>query len=1795
MAKSIDILFGVKGGASVSGESGAEILKAIQGIVSEIEQQGVTKLKFTPDTSGISAGAQQTVQSMQNMEAAIKANKVAEAELKVETQKARLEQQKTNAARAETLHQIEQETAAHKKNTWQQQEEARATRENRRVENQAIAANIKNMKKYQQLGEIADKYKSQIKSVGMQDEVKSLLGKFRAGDFTDARNAEIAFDEMNKRLREAGVYTDTFSSKVRKLFGEHFDTAVAMVGVHALQQAVQQLYQNVVALDRVTTDLQIATGMSRSETKELVSQYSELGQELGATTADTAKAADTWLRQGKDLQETQELVRQTMYLSKLGQIDSEEAATALTSALKGYKLEAADAASVVDKLVSVDMLAAASSGGIATAMSECANSANIAGVSMDKLIGYLTVVKEVTQDGDESVGKFAKTMFARMGNIKSGRLEDPETGESLSDVETVLSNLGIKLRDSNSEFRNFGDVLDEVASKWDSYNSVQQHAIAQAFGNTRNQEKFLVLMENYKDALSYTETAEESAGTAAAKYEEAYMSSIEAAQNRLMASFESMSTAALDGGLVAGLMDIANALTKILTPLVSIIGIADGLPVKIAAFIAIISLLNKTTLVSTIFSLAKGTTTLSFSVNNLLAKLISLNSQGLMGIISSIPSLIVGLGSLITKFGLASVAGMNFKGILDMLNINPIMLAISTIMAAGYGIYKAIDYFTTTPDEWKEKASEIKQEASKLISETDNLKTELESVRDKIAEIQAKGTLSLTDEAELSRLKRENAELQRKIELNKIAQQSKVEDAKKAFSGSVSKWLEDGAYYFGVRQGDPNAKKQVYERTGIGVNKEAERNILDYVDDYIRRKQSGEPEQYLESIKEDIEKKASEYQTALDTLFSSGYTYGSDKEIDAYIDRIESFLDRVLYLTQGAEGLFDQILNRDKFEEARTALEGLSDSGEMSAESLRSLYDTNENVKAFVDYLVSVPGMVDWKAILGEDDFKKYDKDSNGFIDSTEASAAAGANLAKILGWVSNEFQTADKEIEKTASSFASTLRLTKDQAKQIEEGKDAIGSLSNALKELESQYSKIANGNVDVTRLATTSSILKKSFSNGGKVAYSLEIIPETKNGDALSKKEIENYLSEIEQKIKDGASQSDILEWDKEHKGLIVNIHTGVPDDNDEALEKLKNKYSQLAQALSTRVAADNIKEIQDAATKASKALKQVKEDGSLSNDSLLSIYEAFGETEGFEKYIGVLTDTSASYEDLQNALNGLYSEYIQQSAALDNLNSTNAAYIEAQLKAAGVTNAHEVVTMKLKTSLENFDETRRESIKNILVEQGANDTLISSYNQMATAYINAQNNMSQVLDESVKARISAMGIELDSIKSVGDAYSAMIEAYYQNARKDRQNTAAPISPTWFKNEIQKGNTEYVKKILGSTFGVDGDKIVNGILASAAASEQREKLEALLGKLIHIDPTVSSIPDFGSSSSKNSKKEQTAGEKASDAWSKYYKELKHKRDMNLISDKQYYNTLAKNYRGYLKNYEETADTVRSVQEEIYDNLKKLYKEDLEKQKDALQKKKDQLKDYYDKQKQMIEDSADAESEKKKREEYAKELGQLEHLISILKRDTTQEAKRQLAEAQDELAQKQKEYDDWEKSNAKDKVLDALDKEYEQRSSSIDAQVEKLDTRVDNIDNGVGNIYKTLLSWAKSKGYRTDGLATGTDSASGGWYRTQENGPEAIGLNMGNGDFTYLTPKSKVWNASATEVLYHFANSPLRFLSQYAKRLTGTAPSVQPSVVSVGDIVIHGNADSSTVAALRKERDNITYTVLQGLKKIRT
>lgn len=508
----IELKFGVSGGGKISGESGRQILQDIQSIAKEINESGVTKLKFSLDTDSI-------------------------------------------------------------------EKEVRST--NKKITKSITQDSGKFLRAYNQLYKYMDKYGDKLEKSGLMGGFKGLQSALDSGNIT-AKQFQDTFNNLKLDAIKAGVETTNVFDKLNSVLKTNIkQRAVTAIAGFSVQQ-LKEVYDNVVKLDSAVVNLSMVTGYNRDRTKELVASYSEMAQELGAVTSEVAAAADDWLRQGYSLEDTNELIKTSTVLSKIGLIDSAEATQYLTSAIKGYKVEINDAMSIADKLSAVDMAAAVSVGGLAEGMSKTANSARLAGVEMDTLLGYLAAVGEVTQQDMASIGNAFKTMFARYSNVKLNKLVDDD-GESLNDYERILTRVGIRLRDNLDEFRDFTDVLDDVQAKWSSLTEVEQSAIATALGATRQKENVLTLMENYGKAMEYAGISADSAGTAMEKYD-AYSQGIEANIARAKASFESLSTNLLNSDAVVtfvklanGALQFADALAKCKLLLPAIVGVVTSI------------------------------------------------------------------------------------------------------------------------------------------------------------------------------------------------------------------------------------------------------------------------------------------------------------------------------------------------------------------------------------------------------------------------------------------------------------------------------------------------------------------------------------------------------------------------------------------------------------------------------------------------------------------------------------------------------------------------------------------------------------------------------------------------------------------------------------------------------------------------------------------------------------------------------------------------------------------------------------------------------------------------------------------------------------------------------------------------------------------------------------------------------------------------------------------------------------------------------------------------------------------
>lgn len=581
----VELLFRVQGGGSLKGISGKGILNDISAILRAVEADSKSKLKITIDKEYLNQQVQSALRGVNvqgiggsSVVTGVSDKKMSQASyLKTEAQIANSKRvtdaQIANANRSAAVRIKKEEEVyrkqkiladeAARKASIAQERDARSAQiaaERQRQSAVGAVAAVQNYKTSAQ--RYYDKYQGKINK---NSDLLSAYNTFQNTKFDNVEDAKKQLADWKTACYNAGVETKGFGGTVKNLWNEFGKSLLTGVAVSATRRVVSEAVNVVKELDEAVVNLSMVTGYSRRQTQALLETYVDMGKRLGATTTEVANAANEWLRQGYSLQETDKLIETSVVLSKVGMLESAEATQYLTSALKGYKVEISDAMSIADKLTSVDMKAAVSTAGLAEAMSKTANSARLAGVDMNRLIGYIAAVGEVTQADMASVGTTFKTVFSRLSNIKLGKLED-ENGEditqSLNDAETVLARVGIQLRDTATSYRDMGDVFDEISEKWNKFNDVERNTIAMAFGGTRQKEQVLTLFENYGNAMEYAQTAANSSGTAMQKYD-AYTSGLEKSLKSFQATWESVVNRLIDSDLLKGVVDLGTGVMNV--------------------------------------------------------------------------------------------------------------------------------------------------------------------------------------------------------------------------------------------------------------------------------------------------------------------------------------------------------------------------------------------------------------------------------------------------------------------------------------------------------------------------------------------------------------------------------------------------------------------------------------------------------------------------------------------------------------------------------------------------------------------------------------------------------------------------------------------------------------------------------------------------------------------------------------------------------------------------------------------------------------------------------------------------------------------------------------------------------------------------------------------------------------------------------------------------------------------------------------------------------------------------------
>lgn len=926
-----------------------------------------------------------------------------------------------------------------------------------------------------------------------------------------AKNTTTVFGRLKNAV------SGTFSS--RKI-----ETTAYLALLKEINDAAERAKDTMVQLDKVVTDLSVATGDSRSSVKDLLKDYNSMAKQLASTTTQVGQAADDYLRAGKSMKESNQLIKDSIMLSKLGQINSSEATEDLLATMNGFDMSVNQVNDALDAIVAIDMAASTSSGDIATALKYCASSADIAQVSFNKLAAMIGTVQDKTMQSAETVGTFFNTLLSRYRNVKIGNYLSDD-GEDLSDYESVLKSIGIQLRDSQGEFRNFETILDEMAQKWNTLSSVQQASLLKVSAGTRQQNRMSALLEGYNKTLELTEVAANSAGTAVEKFNKSYKESIEAKTNTLQASFESMIMNSDMSQIYSDILDATTALvnflnkTNAVNDALGVLAVTGAtktfLSIKSGAYEAFVNL-NK---FKNAMDIVNATTITTQGYDKLVLLANGLSKSQLKLMLSTDALTVSQKKQILVETGLSEQQAINqlqtwkmvaanngltvstttasnaFKGlgasIKALAVAHPVLLAITVTLGAIAGAVKIVDALTTSMEEQREAFENAQQDYTDACTKLDELKTKLSETTSRIAELIEKsnnGTITLVEQAELDKLKLTNEELRLMIQNQEEVKKQKAKEA------------SDEAYKTYTRENrmetddTANKQEQYYQASsdaegfhvGSFLDRASELSDFDYaikaneqkLEEF--QKQNEELQAQLNATSDESLKAQYQHSIDLNNNLISNYTNSNEKlkesaekmAEETFSDKIEKYeaFKQTLMNSMNSDGTFDnpqyQAMWDDMQKKEMDLYRYTGRSAEWNTVKLDSIID-DKSYQAIVDKLKTALN----EGTLTEDDIKGIDV-LNDKLNDTDLILEDGQSAAQLfIKYLNKLKETGTDAAQSVSGAFTDLTSLLtesddKSQTANLADLQSEADLLSTIQKELDD------NGRIGVSSMQ---SIIKK------------------------------------------------------------------------------------------------------------------------------------------------------------------------------------------------------------------------------------------------------------------------------------------------------------------------------------------------------------------------------------------------------------------------------------------------------------------------------------------------------------------------------------------------------------------------------------------------------------------------------------------------------------------------------------------------------------------------------------------------
>lgn len=331
-------------------------------------------------------------------------------------------------------------------------------------------------------------------------------------------------------------------------------------------RGIREAAESVRDLDKAMTETAVVTEYSVGDMWGMLPEYTKLANKLGATTQGAYETMTLYFQQGLDKKATFEIGEETMKMARIAGLDYAETTNMMTAALRGFNMElnTTSAQRVNDVYSKLAAITASDTRELGLAMERTASIAHSANMDFGNTAAFLAQMIETTREAPENLGTAMKTIIARFQELKDNPYSIAEVeGEEVNfnRVDKALKSIGVDLMDNRDKFRDLDDVFMDIASKWEGLSQTQQRYVATTAAGSRQQSRFLAMVQNYERLKQLTDAAANSEGASQVQFDKT-LESYEAKVNRLGNAWQAFTMSLANNKAIKGGVDL---LQKIIT------------------------------------------------------------------------------------------------------------------------------------------------------------------------------------------------------------------------------------------------------------------------------------------------------------------------------------------------------------------------------------------------------------------------------------------------------------------------------------------------------------------------------------------------------------------------------------------------------------------------------------------------------------------------------------------------------------------------------------------------------------------------------------------------------------------------------------------------------------------------------------------------------------------------------------------------------------------------------------------------------------------------------------------------------------------------------------------------------------------------------------------------------------------------------------------------------------------------------------------------------------------------------